>query len=204
MGFHSLTRVFDPLLKWTMRDERFKTRLLDQAGIGPGIRALDLGCGTGTLAVLAAQRGAEITGVDADATALGLAREKAAALPVTFVEGLTTEVELPPGSFDRVLSSLFFHHLLPDAKAATLARAHEWLRPGGSIHIADWGRAANPLMRGLYYSVQLLDGFSTTEDNVRGLLPAMLRQAGFEEVEETRTEATVFGTLSFYRGLRPA
>lgn len=202
LRFHALTGVFDRLIQLTMRDEGFKSRLLDQAGIGPGVRALDLGCGTGTLAVLAAGRGADVTGLDADAAALRLAREKVGSLSVTLVEGLSTEVELPAESFDVVLSSLFFHHLTAEAKRTTMRRAHGWLRPGGSVHIADWGRAANPLMRGLFYGVQALDGFETTTDNVRGLLPTMLVEAGFESVEETRTESTVFGTLSFYRGVR--
>lgn len=202
LRFHALTRVFDPVLRLTMRDEGFKARLLDQAGIASGLRVLDLGCGTGTLARMAAERGAEVVGIDADATALGQARAKVGSLSVRFVEGLTTSVELPPNSFDRVLSSLFFHHLPADAKRATMARAHGWLRPGGSIHIADWGRASNALMRGLYYGIQALDGFATTEDNVRGLIPAMLQDAGFADVAETRTESTVFGTLSFYRAAR--
>lgn len=204
LRFHALTRAFDPLLRLTMRDEGFKTRLLDQADVGSGTRVLDLGCGTGTLALLAAERGAEVTGVDADPTALCLARTKVGTLSVRFVEGFTTEVALPAEAFDRVVSSLFFHHLPAEGKRATLRRAREWLRPGGSIHIADWGRAANPLMRTLYLGIQALDGFETTADNVRERLPAMMRDAGFEEVAETRSESTVFGTLSFYRGLRPA
>jgi hypothetical protein len=57
-------------------------------------------------------------------------------------------------------------------------------------------------MRGLFYGIQLLDEFETTSDNVRGLLPTMLQEAGFEAVKETRSESTVFGTLSFYRGVR--
>jgi len=202
LRFNSLTGVFDRVLRLTMCDEGFKARLLDQAEVGHGLRVLDLGCGTGTLASMAARRGAEVTGLDADAAALHLARKNAGPLAVTLVEGLSSTAELPQESFDVVLSSLFFHHLAGEAKRTTMRRAYGWLRPGGSNHIADWGRAANPLMRGLFYGIQLLDGFEATSDNVRGLLPTMLEEAGFEAVEETRSESTVFGTLSFYRGVR--
>ena len=54
-------------------------------------------------------------------------------------------------------------------------------------------------MRLAFLAVQILDGFETTSDSVRGLLPPLMREAGFEEVAETHRERTVFGTLSLYR-----
>ncbi len=74
------------------------------------------------------------------------------------------------------------------------------LQPGGEIHIADWGKAQNFLMRIAFLGIQLLDGFETTRDNVQGLLPDFIRAAGFEGVEETHHEMTLLGTLSLYRG----
>ncbi len=136
--------MFDRVLRLTLRDEGLKAWLLDQAEIGPGLRVLDLGCGTGTLAAKVANRGAEVTGLDADAAALHLARKNAGPLAVTLVEGLSSTAELPQESFDVVLSSLFFHHHTGEGKRPTMRRAFGWLRSGGSIHIADWGRAAPP------------------------------------------------------------
>ena len=49
LRFHSLTNLYDAVLAWTMREKRFKRRLVVQANIHPGLRVLDLGCGTGTL-----------------------------------------------------------------------------------------------------------------------------------------------------------
>jgi hypothetical protein len=50
--------------------------------------------------------------------------------------------------------------------------------------------------------VQVLDGFSTTADSVRGMLPRYMEEAGFQPVEETHRERTVFGSLAVYRALK--
>ena len=62
------TRFYDPVVRLTTREQRFKDRLLELADLRPGHRALDLGCGTGTLAIEARRRqpGASVHGLDAD------------------------------------------------------------------------------------------------------------------------------------------
>jgi SAM-dependent methyltransferase len=107
-------------------------------------------------------------------------------------------------SFDRIVSSLLFHHLVPDDKRQSLREAFELLKPAGVLHVADWGRPHGPLMRVAFLSVQVLDGFSTTADSVRGMLPRYMEEAGFEPVEETHRERTVFGSLAVYRALKRA
>ena len=69
----------------------------------------------------------------------------------------------------------------------------------GGLHILDWGKAQDLLMRTLFVLVQLLDGFETTADSVRGRLVGLLREAGFTHVEETHRERSILGTLSLYR-----
>jgi hypothetical protein len=69
--------------------------------------------------------------------------------------------------------------------------------------VADWGKAQNKLMRMAFLLVQMLDGFETTADNVRGLLPQFFRAAGFEEVEESARYMTIVGTLSLHRARKP-
>jgi len=56
LGLRALTPLFDPLLRWVMREERFKLRLIQQADVRPDMRVLDLGCGTGTLTVMVKRR----------------------------------------------------------------------------------------------------------------------------------------------------
>lgn len=208
LRFRWLTRLYDPVLRLTMRDERFKARLIAQASIRADQRVLDLGCGTGTLTVMLKQACPEATvaGLDVDSEALGMARERAAArgLDIEFYEALATDPPFRPESFDCIVSSLLFHHLEPTAKRGALERAFDLLRPGGELHVADWGRPHDPLMRAAFVAVQILDGFATTRDNVRGLLPRYIQASGFTGVRETQRNRTLFGTLAFYRALKPA
>ena len=207
LGFRWLTPLYDTVLRITTRERTFKQALLDQAGLAPGQDVLDLACGTGTLTLWAKQRvpGLRLAGLDGDADVLKRARAKAqgAGLEIAFDEGLSTSLPHPDARFDRVLSSLFFHHLDRDSKQRTLAQAFRVLKPGGELHVADWGRAANPLMRGAFFAIQLLDGFDNTADNVNGLLPELMQGAGFTSVAEARTFSTMWGTLSLYRATKP-
>ncbi len=165
---------------------------------------LDLGCGTGTLALLLERHRARphVTGLDADAEILALAKLKPSLGRLTLVQGLGQELPFPEASFDRVTSSLFFHHLSREAKEATLAEAWRVLKPGGELHVADWGAPANLLMRGLFFFVRLLDGFDVTADNVQGNLPRLMLEAGFDRAIENERFSTMFGTLSLYSAVR--
>lgn len=208
LKYDFLTGLYDGAIRYTMPEKKFRRRLLEQARLKPGHHVLDLGCGTGTLALLAKIMvpQAEITGVDADARVLEIANDKAAragvSVPVRQANAL--ELPFPQATFDRVLSSLFFHHLDSRQKHLTLKQVFRVLQPGGELHVVDWGKAKNPLMRIAFITIQLLDGFETTSDNVNGLLPQMFRATGFEDVEETASYATVFGTLSIYKARKPA
>jgi SAM-dependent methyltransferase len=142
-----------------------------------------------------------VFGLDADPEALHLAKTKlgAAGIDVQLDCGLASALPYAGDSFDRTLSSLFFHHLASELKLEAMREVLRVLRPGGEFHIADWGKATSLAMRVAFIGVQLLDGFATTTDSVRGLLPDLLGLAGFEEVETTDSYATILGTLSLYR-----
>lgn len=203
LGYRALTGLYDPVVALTTRERTFKAGLLDQAALQPGEQVLDLGCGSGTLALLALQRtpGLQLTGVDGDPDMLAQARRKATAAGASLAldQALAQDLPYVDGRFDAVLSSLFFHHLDRTTKLAALREAHRVLRPGGQLHVADWGRAADPLMRLAFHGIQLLDGYETTADNVAGRLPEFMREAGFAEAAETGRYRTVFGTMSLYR-----
>jgi ubiquinone/menaquinone biosynthesis C-methylase UbiE len=206
LRFPWLTRFYDRLVP-ALGEATFKKRLVRDLQLQPGHRVLDLGCGTGTLAIRIkkVQPEASVVGLDADPEILALARRKVqeSGVSVDLQHGLAHQAPFAPASFDRIVSSLVFHHLTTEEKRSALAGAKELLGPGGEIHIADWGKAQNPLMRVAYLTVQLLDGFETTGDNVAGRLPTLLEEAGFRDVRETHRQMTVLGTLSFYRGVRP-
>lgn len=203
LGYRWLTRFYDPVVRLTTREATFKDALLRQANIQDGHQILDLGCGTGTLAMMVkrANRSAEVFGLDADPEALKLARTKLekAGIKVHLDQGLASALPYAPESFDRAFSSLFFHHLSSELKLEAMREVLRVLRPGGEFHIVDWGKPTSPATRLAFVGVQLLDGFATTTDNVRGLLPDLLGLAGFEKVETTQRYSTLLGTLSLYR-----
>ena len=208
LGYRWLTRFYDPVVRVTTREATFKEALVRQASIQTGHRILDLGCGTGTLALLVkrAHPGAEVFGLDADPEPLKLARRKLAksGFEVRLDQGLASALPYAAESFDRTLSSLFFHHLSSELKLEAMREVLRLLRPGGEFHIADWGKPTGPAMRLAFVAVQLLDGFSTTTDSDRGLLPDLLGLAGFEGVETTSCYSTLVGSLSLYRARRPS
>lgn len=203
LSYGWLTRWYDPVVRWTTRDRVFRASLVQQADLRPGQRVLDAGCGSGTLALAMkrAQPRASVTGLDGDPAILKLARQKAAGAgaEITWVEGRVDALPFPDAAFDRVVSSLVFHHLDRPTKLAALREIRRVLAPGGEFHLADWGRAANFLMRAAFLPVQLLDGFVTTRDNIRGDLPRLMREAGFDTVTDTGHFNTPCGTLSLFR-----
>lgn len=206
LRFAWLTRFFDPILRALLKEDRFRARLIAQADVQPGQRVLDVGCGTGTLAVMLKQAvpSAEVIGLDGDHAILEIARQKAAqaGASLSLVHGMAYSPPFSAGSFDCVVSSLVFHHLTTENKRRTLAALHALLRPGGTIHVADWGKAQNPLMRVAFLPVQLLDGFSVTADSVAGRLVPLMREAGFADARETHHEMTLLGTLALYSATR--
>lgn len=211
-GLRALTRLYDPALALLYREQTWKHRLVEQVAPRVGQRILDLGCGTGTLMLMLQQAcpEADIVGLDPDPQVLALASEKSetAGIAGTFVQGFAdappeSEV-LQPRSFDTIVSSLVFHQLSPAQKAAAFAEAHRLLRPGGQMHVVDWGTPQNRLMRLLFYPVQALDGFANTADNVQGRLPMLMQKVGFRDTAETFRIPTVSGTLAFIRGRKPA
>src|SRR5438128_2336932 len=114
LGFHFLTPLYDPLVRWFMPERKIKSRFVQQAQVRESHRVLDVGCGTGTLAILIkhAHPKAEVVGLDPDAKALEIANRKAAkaAVQITFEKGFASHLPYPDNSFDRVLSSFAFHH----------------------------------------------------------------------------------------------
>ena len=207
LRFAWLTPYYDLILRVSTRERSFKQALIRQAAIGPGHRVLDVGCGTGTLSIWikADHPKAEIVGVDGDSAILSLASRKAkdAGISVQFDQAMAYDLPYPNAHFDRVVSSLFFHHLSRENKSRTIEEIYRVLKPGGQLHVADWGRAANPAMRGLFLAVQLLDGFRNTQDNVSGRLPGLFKHAGLIHFSEMQNFATVFGTMALYSAGKP-
>lgn len=201
-----LTSVYDPVLQFTMPERKFKTALIKQMNLKAGQRALDFGCGTLTLTIMAAlsNPGTEFIGVDIDDKILKLANDKigGSGLAIKTQKYDGTTLPYPDNHFDRVMSSLVFHHLNERQKYSTLAEIYRVLKPSGEIHIADFGKPSNSFQRIGFLGVQLLDGFETTKDSVRNILPKAISQASFVQVAETAHFNTMVGTVRLVKGVK--
>ena len=202
LSFRWLTWLYDPLLKWGMREETFKRALIEQANIKAGMKVLDLGCGTGTLTVMLKQMrpDAKITGLDGDKEVLEIARSKAeqAGVDLQLDHGMAYSLPYPDGSFDKVVSSLVIHHLTSDDKLRAFQEVLRVLSPGGSFHIVDFGPPYNHLTKVQAFVMQNLE---EAADNFKGNILSMLHESGFE-AEITKVMNTIFGPMAFYHAVK--
>lgn len=194
-----LLPFYDPVLRIIMREQTFKKRLIDEARIPNGSRVLDLGCGTGTLTLMIKRFNpqCEVHGLDGDPKALEIARRKAEReqMTVAFDQGLSYELPYSNKSFERVLSSLMFHHLTREHKLHTFKELGRVLQAGGSLHIVDFGKPSTSWGRAV---ARLVSRGEQIRDNIEGRLPVLLRESGFASVSDSRPHGTIFGSLSFY------
>ncbi|MFE3499502.1 class I SAM-dependent methyltransferase [Kitasatospora sp. NPDC059160] len=210
-------RLYDPIVSLT-RERLWRSLLAMHAAPRPEDVIVDVGCGTGSLALLLnrVEPRARVIGVDPDPGTLELARRKAAATGSTtgpgsgpapvpgpgpeWLTGMGDAVAdlVGTGAADTVVSSLVLHQCPVPMKRAVLASVHAALRPGGKLVIADYGRQRTTAMRLAFRIVQLADGKEDTQPNADGILPRLIAEAGFHGVREAETVATVTGSMSIY------
>lgn len=201
LSFKWLTPLYDPLLKWGMREETFKSKLIENADIQPGMKILDLGCDTGTLTrmIKRAYSDANITGLDGDTDVLDIARKRSRGVDVQWDEGLASSLPYPVSAFDRVATSLVIHHLTTDDKRRACKEIYRVLRPQGQLHVLDFGA---PHSLPASFMTSYMRGLKEVADNFDGLIPRFIAQAGFGLVSEAEHFLTLFGPLSVWKAVK--
>lgn len=201
LRFKWLTPLYDPLLKWVMREETIKRMLIQQANIQPGMKVLDLGCGTGTLTLMIKESypRVHVTGLDGDAQILKIAREKGRGTDIQWDEGLASALPYPDSVFDRVVTSLVVHHLTTTDKQRAFQEAYRVLKPEGELHVLDFGVPHSSLAGFMTLYMRRLEKVA---DNFDGLIPHFITEADFGFVNEAEHFLTVFGPLSLWRAVK--
>jgi ubiquinone/menaquinone biosynthesis C-methylase UbiE len=171
-----------------------RNRTLSLAELRAGQAVLDVGCGTGTLAIAAQQRvgaAGRVVGIDPSAQQIARARAKAARrnLPTDFQIGVIEQLAFPDQAFDVVFSTLMMHHLPAGLKRQGLAEIGRVLKPGGRLVIADFKRKRERTGQGARFHA----GGSGLQD-----LVALVSDAGFAQPE---TEEMPAARLSAFPGV---
>lgn len=208
LGRASLTGLYDGAIRLLTRERRWRSLLLEQVAPAAGESIIDVGCGTGTFAILLKRRApdARVVGLDPDSRVLAIARAKAelAGVEIEWREGFARDAGRFGRGFDKAVSSLVFHQVPIEEKQAGIAAMLAALRPGGELHIADYARQDSFLMRQLFRIVQRLDGKANTQANADGALESILDGRIGLRWRRTQLVHTPTGAISLFAGARVA
>ena len=185
---------------WLMsfgRAPAIRRMTVGMAAAQPGESVLDVGCGTGSLAIaLKAEVGpsGEVRGIDASPEMIEQARRKAAkaGAKADFRVALIEELPFGEAEFDLVLSSFMLHHLPDGVKRKGLAEVRRVLKPGGRFLAVDFGSTSQSVGGHLLS----IFGHSHGQASLEALAPVMVT-AGFAEVE---AGVTKYRSVAYLRG----
>lgn len=181
-----LTPFYDRIIETMGWGRALKRRVLNEVHLTAGERLLDIGCGTGTLLLEAAREtpGAHLTGIDPDPQILSLARSKLQTDQIELVQAFAEQLPFPSQSFDVVISTLAFHHLLLESKRQAISEIARVLAAEGRFLLADVGPATTRPSRVVmaflldFATLARVKEARSTRENVQGVLPRLLTEAG--------------------------
>ena len=203
LGWHALSPFYDGIIRLATREATWRKALVDQIAPRDGEAILDVGCGTGSLAILLKQAApaARIVGLDPDPAILARAAAKAeaAGVEIEWRQGYARDVGRMAGAFDKAVSSMVFHQVPLAEKEAGIAAMIAAVRLGGEVHIADFATQRSRLMRALFGIVGRVDGLENTKPNAEGALERILRAIDAAAAIPTRVFRTPLGEISLFR-----
>ena len=192
--------LYDPIVS-LMGFDSARSELISSANIEPNQHLLDIGCGTGTLLMQLKRQHetAQVVGLDPDPKALRRARIKVAraGVSVQLHQGFADELPYNGESFDRVFSSLMFHHLNKQERESMLREVLRVLKPGGSFHLVDFivDHASHGFIDRLFrFHAQMEDN---SDDRILGLMSRI----GFTNPVKVKEGSMLFGLMrtAFYQ-----
>jgi ubiquinone/menaquinone biosynthesis C-methylase UbiE len=191
-----LLPFYDPFVK-LLGAEGARKKLLDQAAIQPGFRILDVGCGTGSFAILIKRLhpAVDVIGLDPDSKALVRAKRKAerASISIGLNQGFADKLPYNNRAFDRVFSTFMFHHISVDKKETVLNEIRRVLIPGGHFHMLDFAGSeaatSGPFARYFHSSDHV-------KDNSEECILTLMNRVGLAHCQKVME-----GTM-FFRSLR--
>jgi ubiquinone/menaquinone biosynthesis C-methylase UbiE len=193
--------LYDPLTK-ALGFGRIQAALLQQAALQPDFRVLDVGCGTGTFAVTLKREHPtiDVVALDPDPNALARAQRKArrAGVSIQFDRGFSDALPYENARFDRVFSSMMFHHLRKTERESTLREIRRVLEPGGRLEFLDFataGSGAHGLLARVLHPQQQL------ADSADARLLELMTRAGFVGATRVGHRDTMFGALAYYQAV---
>ena len=202
LGWHRLSPLYDGVLRLLTREATWRQAFVDQIAPRDDEAILDVGCGTGSLAILLKQAApaARIVGLDPDPAilALAVAKARAAGVEIEWRQGYAREAGRTAGLFDKAVSSMVFHQVPPTEKEVGIAAMVTAVGLGGEVHIADFATQRSRLMRTLFGIVGRVDGRENTRPNARGALERILGAIDTAAATPTRSFRTPLGEISLF------
>jgi len=199
---------YDRAIRLLTREKVWRAALLRQVAPEAGEIILDVGCGTGTFAIMLKRLcpGARIVALDPDPGVLKIASRKGteAGVVIDWRQGFASDAEALGGTVDKVVSSLVFHQVPVTGKGEGIAAMFAAVRPGGEVHIADYA-SQRGIMRALFrLTVQQIDGLVDTQPNADGAIEAILSDRSGTPIEATRVIPTPTGAISLFKAEQTA
>ena len=168
---------------------RMRKRQISYLNLKPGEKVLDVGCGTGSLTVLAKMgvgEKAEVCGIDIAPKMLKAAQQKAERykLSVDFMQTSIDELPWLDEHFDVIISSLMFHHLPLPVKKSGLKELHRVLKKDGRFLLSDF---CTPTLLSAPFMAIMFLWMAPTRYQFLGKLPALIKECGFSKIELVKT-----------------
>ena len=183
--FDIIAPFYDPMIRFFAfffgGEEKLRKNALNLIPVRVGSRIMDIGCGTGTTALLLSEKVMDegrVIGIDLSLRMLQIAREKTGDGRVLLFRGNAEEVPCPDGTFDFVTIFFVLHEMIREGRQNALREIHRILRPGGKALICDYHHPDNGLGR-LLLRLFLLVERKTAKDMVRKGLFSEVQKAGF-------------------------